>query len=139
MKLLVIGAGGREHALAWKLNQSSRLDALYVAPGNAGTASFATNLPVSVEDFPAIARMVHQHRIDLVVVGPEVPLVKGISDFFQNDPALSHVGVVGPNREAAQLEGSKEFAKAFMDRHGIPTAAYQSFGPEELQQGYAFL
>ena len=139
MNVLVLGSGGREHALAWKLKQSSKLKALFVAPGNAGTASLATNLPVSVEDFPGIAEIVRQHRVDLVVVGPEVPLVKGISDYLQNDPTLAHVGVVGPNREAAQLEGSKEFAKAFMDRHGIPTAAYMSFGPEELQQGYAFL
>lgn len=139
MNVLVLGSGGREHALAWKLKQSAKLKALFVAPGNAGTASLATNLPVSVEDFPGIAEIVRQHRIDLVVVGPEVPLVKGISDYFRNDPTLAHVGVVGPGREAAQLEGSKEFAKAFMDRHGIPTAAYQSFGPEELQQGYDFL
>ena len=139
MNILVLGSGGREHALAWKLNQSAKVDALFVAPGNAGTATFATNLPVSVEDFPGIADIVHRHQVDLVVVGPEVPLVKGISDFFQSDPSLAHVGVVGPNREASQLEGSKEFAKAFMDRHGIPTAAYQSFGPEELEQGYDFL
>ena len=139
MNMLVLGSGGREHALAWKLNQSSSLDKLFVAPGNAGTAKLATNLPVSVEDFEAIAEAVLQHRIDLVVVGPEVPLVKGIADFFQSNPKLAHVGVVGPGRVAAQLEGSKEFAKEFMARHGIPTAAYQSFGPADLEAGYDFL
>lgn len=139
MNILVLGSGGREHALAWKLNQSSSLKKLFVAPGNAGTSKIATNLPVSVEDFDAIAAAVLQHQIDLVVVGPEVPLVKGIADFFHNNPKLAHVGVVGPGREAAQLEGSKEFAKEFMERHGIPTAAYKSFGPADLNAGYKFL
>ena len=139
MNILVLGSGGREHAFAWKLKQSPGLGNLFVAPGNAGTALCATNLPISVEDFPAIAEAVLRHDIDLLVVGPEVPLVMGIADFFQNDPALSHVGVVGPCREAAQLEGSKEFAKAFMERHGIPTAAYKSFGPADLEAGYDFL
>ncbi len=139
MNILVLGSGGREHALAWKLNQSSRLKKLFVAPGNAGTAKIATNLSVSVDDFEAIAAAVLQNEINLVVVGPEVPLVKGIADFFQNNPKLAHVGVVGPGRVAAQLEGSKEFAKEFMERHGIPTAAYRSFGPADLQAAYAFL
>lgn len=139
MNILVLGSGGREHALAWKLNQSSSLEKLFVAPGNAGTAKIATNLPVSVENFDAIAEAVLKYQINLVVVGPEVPLVNGIADFFQSNPKLAHVGVVGPGREAAQLEGSKEFAKEFMARHGIPTAAYKSFGPADLNAGYEFL
>ena len=139
MNILVLGSGGREHALAWKISQSPKCNALYVAPGNAGTSNCATNLPISVTDFEAIAKAVKAHKIELVVVGPEVPLVEGIVDFFEASPELAGVGVVGPNRVAAQLEGSKEFAKAFMDRHQIPTAAYASFGPEDLQAGFDFL
>lgn len=139
MNVLVLGSGGREHALAWKLSQSPNCDSLFVAPGNAGTAQCATNLNVGVEDFPAIADAVLQHGISLMIVGPEVPLVQGISDYFSSRPDLAHVGVVGPKKEAAQLEGSKEFAKAFMMRHDIPTAAYASFGPGDLEAGYAFL
>lgn len=139
MNILVLGSGGREHALAWKISQSPKCNALYVAPGNAGTSNCATNLPISVTDFEAIAKAVKAHKIELVIVGPEVPLVEGIVDFFEASPELAGVGVVGPNRVAAQLEGSKEFAKAFMDRHQIPTAAYASFGPEDLQAGFDFL
>ena len=139
MNILILGSGGREHALAWKISQSPKCNALYVAPGNAGTLNCAINLPISVTDFEAIAKAVKTHKIELVVVGPEVPLVEGVVDFFETSPELAGVGVVGPNRVAAQLEGSKEFAKAFMDRHQIPTAAYASFGPEDLQAGYDFL
>jgi phosphoribosylamine--glycine ligase len=139
MNILILGSGGREHALAWKISQSPKCTALYVAPGNAGTDKCASNLPISVTDFEAIAQAVKLHHIELVVVGPEVPLVEGIVDFFAASPDLAGVGIVGPNKEAAQLEGSKEFAKAFMDRHHIPTAAYASFGPEDLKQGYIFL
>lgn len=139
MNVLVLGSGGREHAFAWKLAQSPKCDNLYVSPGNAGTAQCAKNLPIAVDNFSGIAAAVFEYEIDLVIVGPEVPLVMGIVDYFKSTPGLSHVGIVGPNWEAAQLEGSKEFAKAFMSRHGIPTAAYKSFGPEELEAGYDFL
>ncbi len=139
MKILILGSGGREHALAWKIDQSNNVDALYVAPGNAGTAGFATNLPLSVTDFAAIKKAVLDNGIDLVLVGPEVPLVAGIHDFFLDDPALSGIPVIGPAKAGARLEGSKEFAKEFMARHGIPTAAYRSFGAGELEAGYAFL
>jgi phosphoribosylamine--glycine ligase len=139
MNILVLGSGGREHALAWKLAQSPKCESLYVSPGNAGTKQCAKNLPIAVDDFAGIATAAKELEIDLVIVGPEVPLVRGIVDYFKSTPGLSHIGVVGPNREAAQLEGSKEFAKAFMSRHVIPTAAYQSFGPEELEAGYEFL
>ena len=139
MNILVLGSGGREHALAWKLRQSRQLGALYVAPGNAGTAGVATNLPLAVDDFPAISNALKEKQIDLLVVGPEVPLVMGIRDYIERDPALAHVGIIGPSEAGARLEGSKEFAKAFMSRHGIPTAAYRSFGPEELEEAYSFL
>ncbi len=139
MNILVLGSGGREHALAWKLRQSERLGKLFVAPGNAGTAGVATNLPLAVDDFPAIANTLKEKQIDMLVVGPEVPLVKGIRDYIRRDPSLDHVGIIGPSGEGARLEGSKEFAKAFMSRHGIPTAAYQSFGPEELESAFTFL
>ncbi|MBC2838246.1 phosphoribosylamine--glycine ligase [Robiginitalea sp. SC105] len=139
MNILVLGSGGREHALAWKLRQSPSVKGLFVAPGNAGTAAVATNLPLAVDDFDGIAQKVKAHGIDMLIVGPEVPLVKGISDFFLNHPELSGLPVIGPSKAAAQLEGSKEFAKAFMSRHGIPTAAYESFGPGDLEAGYRFL
>lgn len=139
MNILVLGSGGREHAISWKLRQSPQLNELFVAPGNAGTAAIAQNLPLAVDDFPAIARAVEAHGIDMVVVGPEVPLVKGITDFFAAHPTLSGVPVIGPSQAAARLEGSKEFAKAFMQEHHIPTASYQSFGPEDIEAAYAFL
>lgn len=139
MNILVLGSGGREHALAWKIRQSDKVNQLYVAPGNAGTEGFATNLPLSVGDFPSIKKAVLENQIDLVLVGPEVPLVAGIHDYFLSDPLLSKIPVIGPAKEGARLEGSKEFAKEFMARHGIPTAAYQSFGAEQLEDGFAFL
>ncbi|WP_420592768.1 phosphoribosylamine--glycine ligase [Robiginitalea biformata] len=139
MNILVLGSGGREHALAWKLAQSNSLGKLYVAPGNAGTSQVATNLPLAVDDFDRIAQSVRNNDIDMLIVGPEVPLVEGISDYFKDHPELSGIPVIGPSRAAAQLEGSKEFAKAFMSRHNIPTAAYESFGPEDLDKGYRFL
>ena len=139
MNVLVLGSGGREHALAWKLKQSPELNRLFVAPGNAGTAEIAQNISLGVEDFDAIKRSVIEHSIDLLLVGPEVPLVKGISDFFSKDPELSHVMVIGPAAQGAMLEGSKEYAKEFMKRHNIPTAAYQSFGASDLEEAYAFL
>jgi phosphoribosylamine--glycine ligase len=139
MNVLIIGSGGREHALAWKIGQSPLLTQLYIAPGNAGTADLGRNLPLSVTDFQGIKEAVLEHQIGLVVVGPEVPLVEGISDFFQADPTIRHIPVIGPGREAAQLEGSKDFAKAFMKRHGIPTAAYESFTRDRLEEALSYL
>lgn len=139
MNILVLGSGGREHALAWKLNQSKNVEQLFVAPGNAGTAEFAHNIELSVSDFEAIGEAVRSKGIDLVLVGPEVPLVMGIQDYFETTPSLSHIPLIGPSKAGAQLEGSKEFAKKFMGRHGIPTAAYRSFGESDLEEAYVFL
>ncbi|MFM1889224.1 MAG: Phosphoribosylamine glycine ligase, partial [Bacteroidota bacterium] len=139
MNVLILGSGAREHTMAWKLSQSPENPHIYVAPGNAGSADVATNLPLSVTDFNGIAQAVHQFGIELVLVGPEDPLVLGISDFFAADPTLAHVPVIGPNKTAAQLEGSKQYAKEFLIRHGIPTAAYAAFTAETLAEGQAFL
>ena len=139
MNVLILGSGGREHTLAWKLSQSPKLTKLVVAPGNAGTEALAKNILIGVNDFEAIKRLVLSENIELVVVGPEDPLVNGIHDFFLNDPYLKQVSVIGPQKAAAELEGSKEFAKEFMMRHGIPTAAYQSFTVSNLEEGYSFL
>jgi phosphoribosylamine--glycine ligase len=139
MNVLVLGSGGREHAIAWKLSQSPLLTQLFVAPGNPGTAEVATNLNCALNDFQAIKQLVLNHAIKLVVVGPEVPLVEGLADFFYGDSDLSSVKFVGPDKHAAQLEGSKDFAKQFMARHGIPTARYATFQSHELQAGWAFL
>ncbi|PJB11627.1 MAG: phosphoribosylamine--glycine ligase [Flavobacteriales bacterium CG_4_9_14_3_um_filter_40_17] len=139
MNILILGSGGREHAFAWKIKQSPRCDSLYVAPGNAGTDKIATNLPIDVLDFQAIKKVVVAYDINLVLVGPEVPLVEGICDFFKKDPQLNKVMIVGPEARAAQLEGSKEFAKDFMVRHRIPTAAYQSFSSLQLDSACRFL
>lgn len=139
MNVLVIGGGGREHTLCWKIKQSKNCDDLYAAPGNAGTALCATNLPIGVNDFEGIKKAVLTHHIKMVIVGPEDPLVNGIHDFFLNDPDLSSVAVIGPQKEAATLEGSKAYAKAFMMRHNIPTAAYAEFTSETVREGEAFL
>lgn len=139
MNVLVIGGGGREHTLCWKIKQSKDCDELYAAPGNAGTALCATNLPIGVNDFEGIKKAVLTHHIKMVIVGPEDPLVNGIHDFFLNDPELSSVAVIGPQKEAATLEGSKAYAKAFMMRHNIPTAAYAEFTSETVREGEAFL
>ena len=139
MRILILGSGGREHTFAWKVAQSPKCDKLFVAPGNSGTAQIATNVNIKVTDFEAIRTFVVDEQIDMVVVGPEDPLVLGIHDFFLNDDALKHVPVIGPQKAAAELEGSKEFAKAFMSRHDIPTAAYQSFNADNLEEGYQFL
>ncbi len=127
MKVLILGSGGREHALGWKLSQSKMLKRLYFAPGNAGTADLGINVPIDPLDFEELKTFAIETELDMLVVGPEVPLVEGIFDFFENDPLLKHVKVIGPSKKAAMLEGSKEFAKAFMKRHKIPTAAYQVF------------
>ncbi len=139
MNILVLGSGGREHTFAYKLAQSDRCAQLFVAPGNAGTSAVATNLDISVNDFPAIKKAVMEHKISMVVVGPEDPLVNGIYDFFKEDVSLKEVLIVGPSQRGALLEGSKERAKEFMYQHKIPTAAYQSFTPETLDAGKKFL
>jgi phosphoribosylamine--glycine ligase len=139
MKLLLLGSGGRECAIAWKLAQSPRCEQLYIAPGNAGTTAYGENVAIGVNDFDAIKEFVLGHQIDMVVVGPEDPLVHGIVDYFAADAALSRIPVIGPSKAGAQLEGSKDFAKGFMMRHNIPTARYRSFTSETLDEAYAFL
>lgn len=139
MKILLLGSGGREHAFATKLSQSPRLTKLYIAPGNAGTAQLGENVNLSVTDFEAVKNFCLGSAIDMVIVGPEDPLVKGIADFFRSDTALQHIPVIGPRQKGAMLEGSKDFAKDFMYRHGIPTAAYRSFDKDTLQEGFDFL
>ena len=139
MKILLLGAGGREHALSWKLIQSSRCSGLFIAPGNAGTAQCGTNVDISPVDFDGIKKFCISQQIGMVVVGPEEPLVKGIVDFFAADPALKNIPVIGPSAKGAQLEGSKAFSKKFMERHGIPTAAYREFNAGNYVEGIAYL
>ena len=140
MNILLLGSGGREHALAWKIAQSNKVDKLFIAPGNAGTAQAVTNVPeLKATDFDGVARFALDHNINMVVVGPEDPLVKGIYDYFQNNEALRGIPVIGPSKAGAQLEGSKDFAKAFILRHNIPTAAYATFDGEHLEEGLRFL
>ncbi len=139
MNILVIGSGGREHTFAWKLAQSAKCDQLFVAPGNAGTAQMATNVDIKPTDFEALKKLVLDNNIQMVVVGPEDPLVQGIHDFFKAEESLQKVAVIGPEKMAAELEGSKEFAKEFMKRHNIPTAAYQSFTKDTVAEGKKFL
>ena len=139
MKILLLGSGGREHALAWKIAQSKKVDQLYVAPGNAGTGSVGENVPLKADDFEGIRQFVLSKAVDMVVVGPEAPLVKGVYDFFKNDNQLKDIPVIGPSKQGAVLEGSKDFAKAFMQRHSIPTAAYRTFTGETLEEGLKFL
>ncbi len=139
MNILVTGSGGREHALAWKIAQSPKTENLYIAPGNAGTANLGTNVPISATDFPALKDFVLANDIHMVVVGPEDPLVLGIYDYFRDDETLQSVPVIGPGKAGAQLEGSKDFAKAFMMRHHIPTAGYRSITAETLSEGHAFI
>ena len=139
MKILLLGSGGREHALAWKIAQSKKVEKLFIAPGNAGTTLVGENVAMKATDFPAIRAFVLQHAIDMVVVGPEDPLVEGIYDFLKGDPETAHIAVIGPTKAGAQLEGSKEFAKAFMMRHNIPTARYLSVTKANLEEGLHFL
>ena len=138
-RILLLGSGGREHALAWKIAQSSKLEKLFIAPGNAGTARVGENVAMKADDFESIKKFVLANAITMVVVGPEDPLVKGIYDYFKADAELASIPVVGPSKQGAVLEGSKDFAKGFMQRHGIPTAAYQTFTGETLEEGKAFL
>ena len=139
MKILLLGSGGREHALAWKIAQSPKVEQLFIAPGNPGTQNVGTNVAIGVNDFDKLKAFALEKRIDMIVVGPEDPLVKGIYDFFKNDPSTNHIAIVGPSKEGAQLEGSKDFAKAFMQRHNIPTARYKTVTAETLNEGIAFL
>lgn len=139
MRVLLLGSGGREHALAWKMAKSSQLDQLFIAPGNAGTRNHGTNVAIKPTDFPAIKKFALENQVSMVVVGPEDPLVAGIYDYFIADPELKDIPVIGPSKVAAQLEGSKDFAKEFMMRHSIPTAKYATFTKDTLEQGYAFL
>ena len=139
MKLLLLGSGGREHALAWKIAQSPKIEKLYIAPGNAGTSEVGENIAIKADDFEAIRQTVLEKGIDMVVVGPEDPLVKGIYDYFKQDEALNKIPVIGPSKAGAVLEGSKEFAKGFMQRHGIPTAGYKSITADNLEEGLAYL
>ncbi|MEZ4999895.1 MAG: phosphoribosylamine--glycine ligase [Bacteroidales bacterium] len=139
MNVLILGSGGREHTLTWKLSQSNRIKELFIAPGNAGTSSTGTNINIDPEDFLSVKRTVLENSIDIVIVGPEAPLVKGIVDFFESDSDLKGVAVIGPGKAAARLEGSKDFAKQFMFRHGIPTAAYRSFTGDEQDEAIDYL
>ncbi|GET20303.1 phosphoribosylamine--glycine ligase [Prolixibacter denitrificans] len=139
MKILLVGSGGREHALAWKIKQSPKVDQLFIAPGNAGTAETGTNLNIGVSDFNGLRDAVTENNIDMVVVGPEVPLVEGIVDFFAADDQVKNIPVIGPDKEGARLEGSKDFAKDFMVRHNIPTAKYLSVTTKNLEEGIRFL
>lgn len=139
MNILLLGSGGREHALAWKITQSPKCSQLFVAPGNAGTGKLAANVALNPLDFEAVKAFVLEHKIEMVVVGPEDPLVKGVYDYFKNDAQLRDIPVIGPSKHGAQLEGSKEFAKEFLVKHGIPTARYQSFTKDTVEEGCAFL
>ena len=139
MNVLLLGSGGREHAIAWKISQSPLLSTLYVAPGNPGTEAIATNLNCSLNDFSGIGELVIKNQIELVIVGPEVPLVEGLADYFYSTDSLKHIRFLGPDKHAAQLEGSKDFAKQFMQRHGIPTARYATFTSETIEAGLTYL
>ena len=139
MNVLILGSGGREHAFAWKISKSSSCNKLYIAPGNAGTEKIGENIKLDIKDFYAIKKFVINSKIELVLVGPEEPLVNGIYNFFKEDKELSNISLIGPSKIGAQLEGSKKFAKEFMQRHNIPTAKYQAFTKETLQKGYDFL
>ncbi|MFV0469433.1 MAG: phosphoribosylamine--glycine ligase [Dysgonomonas sp.] len=139
MNILLLGNGGREHALAWKIKQSKKVENLFVAPGNAGTGIFTQNVNIKVTEFDKIKDFVLTNNIDMIVVGPEVPLVEGIYDYFKENRQIAHIPVIGPSKEGAQLEGSKDFAKKFMNRHAIPTARYGSYTLDTIQEAFAFL
>jgi len=139
MNILILGSGGREHAIAWKVAQSNKVKDIFIAPGNAGTRNVGTNIPVDLNDFKSIKTIVIENEVDMVVVGPEIPLVAGICDYFYNDPVLKDILVIGPRKEGAMLEGSKAFAKKFMAKHKIPTAAYKSFNSTNIEDGFEFI
>ena len=139
MNILILGSGGREHALAWHMQNSKQLNNLYIAPGNAGTDSIGKNVPIGPTDFEALKVFALENNINMIVVGPEVPLVEGVYDFFKNYDSTKHISIIGPSKKGAQLEGSKDFAKDFMNRHNIPTARHKTITPHNLQEGYEFL
>ncbi len=139
MNILIIGSGGREHAFAWKIRQSKHCTKLFIAPGNAGTAAIADNIPIAVDDFTGLGELCVDNKIDLVIVGPEVPLVKGIRDFFENDPALKNIAMVGPGKIGAQLEGSKDFSKQFMLRNNVPTAKARTFEAKQIEEALRYI
>ena len=139
MRILLLGSGGREHALAWKIAQSRHTEKLFIIPGNAGTLQTGENVSINPSDFKALGRFALDNHIDMLVVGPEDPLVKGIYDFFTGNPSLRHIAVIGPSQEAAKLEGSKDFAKAFMNKYNIPTARHFTVTAENLPEGISFL
>lgn len=139
MNILILGSGGREHALAWKVNQSPRLSKLFIAPGNAGTAQLGTNIAMRADDFEVVGRFCVENKVDMVIVGPEDPLVNGIVDYFHQQNELKHIAIIGPGKRAAMLEGSKDFAKSFMMRHHIPTARHRSFTFRQVTDGFHFL
>lgn len=139
MNILIVGSGGREHTLAWKLKQSPLCKALYIAPGNAGTAQLGTNLPIKITEFEKLGQACTANAVDMLLVGPEEPLVKGIYDYFKSTPELQHIKVIGPSAEAAQLEGSKAYAKAFMQKNNIPTAAFKKFTEDNYEEGLAYI
>ena len=139
MNILLVGGGGREHTLAWKMKQSPLCNLLFIAPGNAGTAQFGTNVAISINDFEALSNFCLKNKIDMLVVGPEEPLVKGIYDYFKINSATAHIQVIGPSKEAAQLEGSKAYAKSFMQRNNIPTAAYKEFSADNYEEGVEYI
>ena len=139
MRILLLGSGGREHALAWKIAQSKKVEKLFIAPGNAGTSACGENVSIKADDFEALKQFAADNGVDMVVVGPEDPLVKGIYDDFKSDPRTASIPVIGPSKAGAVLEGSKDFAKGFMQRHGIPTAKYRTFNGTNVEEGIAFL
>ena len=139
MNVLILGSGGREHTFAWKISQSPLCDALYIAPGNAGTMQHGTNIPIDIMNFSEIQRVVEEHAIHMVIVGPEAPLVAGIYDYFQQEPSLQKIPVIGPSKAGAQLEGSKAFSKAFMGKYNIPTAGYREFTQNNLREGFEYI
>ena len=139
MNILLVGGGGREHTLAWKLNKSPLCNQLFIAPGNAGTSQFGTNVAIAINDFDALSTFCLAKKVDMLIVGPEEPLVKGIYNFFKGNPLTQHIQVIGPSKEAAQLEGSKAFAKSFMQRHGVPTAAYKEFDAGSYDEGVNYI
>ena len=139
MNVLILGSGGREHAMAWKIRSSSYLNNLFIAPGNAGTALLGTNVSIDVTDFSSLKSFSLKNDIDMIVVGPEVPLVEGVYDFFRDDEDICHIAIIGPSKEGAQLEGSKDFAKNFMNRHNIPTAQFKTVTLDNIDEGNDFL
>ena len=139
MNILILGSGGREHAIAYKIAQSNKTSKLFIAPGNAGTLNCGTNININNEDFETVKTFVLENSINMVVVGPEAPLVGGIVDFFKNDPMLCNIAIIGPSKQGAELEGSKDYAKAFMSKYNIPTARYNTFSKDNIAQGVEFL